>query len=146
MAVTWSDESDTVTIQESEASPPDPAGESPAAAEAGSLRALFDFMDKNGDGKVSRIEMIQALRKDPNTRKYLGLPAHFRQGSPEHAAFEAVFQRLDADGSREITWAEFVRMAHIDPELWSHETRRELLVPVLTVVEEGTVAALRQRA
>lgn len=64
-------------------------------------------------------------------RECLGLPAKIRQGSPEHTAFEvlspcprassdhgndiyagckrrqAVFQRLDSDDSREITWQEF---------------------------------------
>ena len=79
-----------------------------STASNGASRLLFDKMDKNQDGSVDRIEMIQALRRDPEARACLGLPARFQQGSPEHAAFEGVFQRLDQDGSRHITWDEFV--------------------------------------
>jgi len=99
---------------------------------------MFNSMDKNGDGKVSRIEMIQALRKDPDTRKYLGLPATFKQGSPEHAAFEAVFQRMDNDDSREITWAEFQRLTFIGCE---DETTNEITKPphLLALALDGAV-------
>jgi len=87
------------------------------------LRVLFSFMDKNGDGKVSRIEMIQALRKDPNAARYLGLPSKFKQGTPEHTEFERVFQRLDADGSKEISWEEFERICQVDTAVLSDEGR-----------------------
>ena len=72
------------------------------------LHDLFTSMDKNQDGTVNRREVIIACRKDGRVREYLGLPKSFRQGSEEHTRFESVFQGLDADGSREITWEEFV--------------------------------------
>lgn len=79
-----------------------------------SLRSLFESWDKNGDGTVNRREVISALRKDPAARELLGLPAKFAQNSTEHQAFEMVFQRLDADDSREITWTEFIEAVGID--------------------------------
>lgn len=72
-----------------------------------SLREIFAAMDTNHDNAVNRREMILACRKDPRVREYLGLPGRFRQGSEEHTRFEEVFQRLDQDDSREITWEEF---------------------------------------
>jgi len=85
------------------------ASEEPALGE---IRALFDSMDRNKDESVNRIEMIQALRKDPTLRGYFGLKeASFKPGSPEHTRFESLFQSMDADNSKEISWEEFLKVA-----------------------------------
>ena len=57
------------------------------------LRRIFDTLDVNEDGQVSRSEMIKTLRTSPEARQLLGLPKHFRQGSKGHTQFEEVFQR-----------------------------------------------------
>ena len=65
-------------------------------------------MDKNGDGKLSRAEVIKACRSDASIRELLGLPAVVRQEDGTREAFEAVFQAIDRDGSKAIDEAEFV--------------------------------------
>ena len=79
------------------------------AATDAQLRRVFETMDRNADGEVNRIEMIKALRKDAECRELLGLPKKFKQGSQGHTEFETVFQRMDRDGSRAISFAEFRR-------------------------------------
>jgi len=71
------------------------------------LRLLFNIMDRNGSGSISRSEMIHALRSDPHVRSYLGLPERFQQGSEGHSAFERIFQRFDENNSKENDWDEF---------------------------------------
>ena len=85
------------------AEPPGPG------VDAAHFAAAFRRIDKNGDGVLSRIEVIQAAKRDPEVRSLLGLPAAIRQEDGTRDAFEAVFQRLDADSSRTITAEEFVR-------------------------------------
>jgi len=54
-------------------------------------------MDKHGDGRVSRAELIRALQVDRELRTLLGLPAHI--GDAERRVFEATFQELDSGDS-----------------------------------------------
>ena len=70
-----------------------------------SLVALFNQADKNGDGGISRAELILALRKFPELAKRLNLPA--RVGDDERDAFEQVYQGADTDDSRSITQNEW---------------------------------------
>ena len=73
--------------------------------------AAFKKIDKNGDGRLSRAEVIQALRKDPEVRKLLGLEEFetIRQEDGSRDAFEKVFQALDADSNKMIDEREFCR-------------------------------------
>jgi len=80
-----------------------------SASELASLRLLFDSIDRDKKGKVNRIEMIQALRKDPTLRGYFGFKENcFQPGSPEHTRFESLIQRMDAHDSNAISWEEFL--------------------------------------
>ena len=56
--------------------------------------------------------MVVAIRRDPEVRELLGLAAHeqIRQEDGSRDAFEAVFQRLDADDDRAIDEREFARL------------------------------------
>eukprot|EP01052_Picozoa_sp_SAG31_P055067 SAG31_NODE_14998_length_776_cov_1.412112_1_plen_258_part_11 len=89
------------------------------AADADDLLALaarlFHTVDKNSDGSLSRAELIKAARGDIELRELLGLPA--RIGDEDRAAFERVFQGMDADDSRGVVFAEFrswfVENAHV---------------------------------
>eukprot|EP01043_Picozoa_sp_COSAG02_P006164 COSAG02_NODE_173_length_31245_cov_413.548096_19_plen_1357_part_00 len=71
------------------------------------LRQVFACVDVNGDGTLSRAEVIMRLRKDPDLAELLGLPV--RVGAAERAAFEAVFQSMDRDNDHEIDADEFVQ-------------------------------------
>ena len=72
-------------------------------------QAAFHLMDKDGNGKLSRAEVIQALRKDATVRKVLGLPAVIRQEDGTRDRFEEVFQAMDTDGSKAVPFDEFAR-------------------------------------
>ena len=99
-----------------EAPPSEPTLTNPPleGAAATAAAAAFHKMDKNGDGVLSRIEVVKALRSDPAIRELLNLPAHIRQEDGSRDQFEAVFQRMDADGSKGITEDEFCRV--LNPE------------------------------
>ena len=65
------------------------------------------MMDKNGDGVLSRIEVIKAVRTHPSVRALLGLGAEIHQEDGTRDSFERVYQAIDADDSKSITLAEF---------------------------------------
>ena len=76
------------------------------------LRALFNELDKNHDGYVSRIDFIKALRRpESGVARYFGLSTEVRQEDGTRDAFERVFQALDQDASSGISWAEFRDLA-----------------------------------
>lgn len=73
-------------------------------------KIAFRKMDKNGDGKLSRIEVIKACRADEEIRSMLNIPtAAIRQEDGSRDAFEVIFQAMDSDQSKTIDEAEFVR-------------------------------------
>ena len=55
------------------------------------LRVVFGLMDRNGDGQVTKIEAIKALRASPELRELLGLGLVRQEDGEE---FEWMFQRL----------------------------------------------------
>ena len=79
----------------------------PRALRRASARAAFRLIDKNGDGTLSRIEVIKALRTQPKVQKILQLPAIIRQEDGTRDAFEAVFQAIDKNSNKEICLEEF---------------------------------------
>ena len=77
-----------------------------SSAQVAQLRAAFARVDANGDGNISKEEIMAALRRDPDVGELLGLHGH----TGEDMLFEAgrVFQDMDADGNQEIDVDEFV--------------------------------------
>ena len=82
--------------------------DSPLAANRASIEDAFRRIDANGDGVLSRIEVIKACRANEDIRALLGLPKVIRQEDGTRDAFEAVFQAVDGDGSKGIDEEEFV--------------------------------------
>ena len=66
---------------------------------------MFERVDRNGDGQVSRSELIRALRQDEALQALLGLPAKI--GDDQRSGFEVVFQGMDKNDNRSITLPEF---------------------------------------
>ena len=74
------------------------------------ITEAFALIDANGDGSLSRIEMIKACRSSEHVRVLLGLPRVIRQEDGTRTAFERAFQEFDADSSKSITLAEFLHV------------------------------------
>jgi Ca2+-binding EF-hand superfamily protein len=97
------------------------------------LRQVFACVDVNGDGSLSRAELIMRLRKDPDLAALLDLPV--RVGEAERAAFEAVFRGMDENGDNEIDADEFVqffarRESGEAPTLAKDSLENALAVPI----------------
>ena len=69
------------------------------------IAIAFHQMDKNGDGTLSKSEVIRACRADAELRSLLGMPSRVRPEDTEF--FERLFQRMDNDGSKSIDYEEF---------------------------------------
>mmetsp|Transcript_33037 Transcript_33037/g.65706 ORF Transcript_33037/g.65706 Transcript_33037/m.65706 type:complete len:168 (-) Transcript_33037:315-818(-) len=65
------------------------------------LKALFTTLDKDGDGKVTSKEWGKAVKKNKDM-----LAKYF--GGAELKEIGQAFKRLDADGSGDLTWDEFI--------------------------------------
>ena len=81
------------------------------------MRAVFDMIDTNGNGSVDRSELATAMKKDPRIESFLALPARVSKQAKDGEtskdevemidSFLTVFDQIDDDGSKEITWQEF---------------------------------------
>merc|ERR1740121_57296 len=81
----------------------------PASPRQAVASEAFRIIDKNGNGSLSRIEVILACRRDPSVRALLGLPATIRQEDGSRDRFEQVFQAMDSDDSKDVDFEEFAR-------------------------------------
>jgi len=70
----------------------------------------FERIDKNGDGMLSRDEVIKACKSDSRVRQLLDLPAEITEG-PSRQKFDKAFRRLDKDDSKTIDLTEFASLA-----------------------------------
>eukprot|EP00929_Paragymnodinium_shiwhaense_P044212 TRINITY_DN22693_c1_g1_i1.p1 TRINITY_DN22693_c1_g1~~TRINITY_DN22693_c1_g1_i1.p1 ORF type:complete len:1778 (-),score=425.59 TRINITY_DN22693_c1_g1_i1:59-5392(-) len=90
------------------------------------LRDVFRSCDISGDGRVNKREFVRALRRQSGTAAaFFKLPGNIRQADGSHEKFEALFQRIDGDGDREITWEEF--RAFYEREAEWHKDANEVL-------------------
>jgi len=72
------------------------------------LRAVFDSCDTQQNGMVNKRELIKAIRRDGKMADFFGLPMEIRQEDGSRDEMEKLFQAMDSDSDREITWNEFV--------------------------------------
>ena len=68
---------------------------------------LFEQLDKDKNGTLSRIEVIKSLRSNKEVQALLRLPSRIRQEDGTRDAFESVFQAIDRDDSKSISKAEW---------------------------------------
>jgi hypothetical protein len=71
------------------------------------LYEMWEIADRNGDGKVTKPELIKALRGFADLAEDLNLPQNIRQEDGTRQQFEEFFQNLDTNNDRNISWEEF---------------------------------------
>ena len=70
---------------------------------------IFQQIDGNSDGRISRIEFIRALRQDSVLAFKLDLPHAIQQEDESRRLFELTFHELDVDNSKTISLSEWLR-------------------------------------
>lgn len=106
---------------------PNTAPTTPASAEKmdlKKLRMIFDSADVQGNGMVNKRELVKGLRRDAKMAEFFGLPSEIRQEDGSRDQMEALFQAMDSDSDREITWEEFVAFQasmHLRKSQWSED-------------------------
>ena len=73
------------------------------------LREVFDKIDKNHDGSLTRAELIIRLRKDEEVATLLQVHLPQNMSDAGREQFEAVFQGMDSNDDREVDAEEFIR-------------------------------------
>ena len=88
--------------------PPPPPPDAAAVREA-ELRRVFDAADKSGDGSISIIEAVKALRGDAAFGRALGFDgsSRVRQEDGTRDRLVRAFGALDVDGDKMLSWDEF---------------------------------------
>eukprot|EP00754_Rhynchopus_humris_P002258 Rhum_TRINITY_DN11245_c0_g1::Rhum_TRINITY_DN11245_c0_g1_i2::g.43550::m.43550 len=71
------------------------------------LREIYDRLDVMHRNRVTRAQLINALKADDEVRRLMHLPARIAQASPAQTDFERLFQALDAHNTRGISWEDF---------------------------------------
>ena len=117
-----------------------PAADVNAIALEGYLRQVFDRVDTGGDGEISIVEAIKALRTDDEFAELLGFDEATRvkasDGSKDRLTL--ALAALDSDGDKLVSWEEFRRAA-------LGETADEAPVVVIEAVEPAAEEAAAPR-
>ena len=82
------------------------------------IRSLFDKVDADGDGFINVREMVIGLRSLPEFGELMGLPQRVVQEDGTRDAMVAIFQDIDKNNDRDISWEEFLE--------WFLESRAKL--------------------
>ena len=80
---------------------------------------VFNLIDKNRNGVVSRIELFMACKHDRKVATLLQIPEKIMQEDGTFDDFEASFQLMDADDSDQVTIAEWQHFwaTHVQPKM-----------------------------
>ena len=70
--------------------------------------SIFKRIDSNGNGEISQIEFIKALRQNEGLAKRLGLPSQIKQEEDSRRIFQLAYAEIDKDESKTIQIEEFV--------------------------------------
>lgn len=73
------------------------------------LHSIFEKCDTNSDGHINKRELVLGIRRDATVAAFFGLPEVIRQEDGSRDQMEQIFQSLDKNDDREISWAEFRR-------------------------------------
>jgi Ca2+-binding EF-hand superfamily protein len=86
------------------------------------IALAFDLLDEDGDGSLTRIEVLKGMRDKPEVRELLQMGEF-----TDPAVFDGVYRAIDTDGSNSIDRAEFEAyfLRKLDPDDPSNESARE---------------------
>jgi Ca2+-binding EF-hand superfamily protein len=77
------------------------------------IRNVFDKLDQNSNGKVSKSEFLISLQNDPTVAAILGLPAIVKENEETNTvaikSFIDIFYKIDKDADLEVDWEEFLK-------------------------------------
>ena len=82
-----------------------------AEFEAGPVIDLFNTLDNNGDGKLSKIELINGVHHDSigtDVSNRFRFPKRIKQEDCTRDIFMRIFHEIDTDGNGNITLDEMV--------------------------------------
>lgn len=82
------------------------SGQTPKAADTALLK-IFSHCDRDGDGKMNKRDIIKVCQESPEVADFLRLPRKILQEDEARTKMEYLFQAVDKDNDRRITWEEF---------------------------------------
>jgi Ca2+-binding EF-hand superfamily protein len=88
---------------------PSPSPPAPASDPVEVAIRMFKRIDRDGDGSVTHIELIKALRGDRTVAAALQLPSHIRQEDGTRDSYMLCFNEIDRDGTGTISLDEFLQ-------------------------------------
>jgi hypothetical protein len=99
------------SVAEAPAPAPQVTGAATLTALEPHLRAIFDRVGASGDGEISLAEAVQALREDEDFAEVLGFEGatQVKRTDGTKDRLGTALQKMDADGDKTISWAEFRR-------------------------------------
>lgn len=71
------------------------------------LRQIFEQCDTSRDDSINKRELIKVCRSDSNIADFFGLPSNIRQEDGSREQMERLFQAVDTDSDRQLSWTEF---------------------------------------
>lgn len=84
-----------------------PTAVAPNVAAATRLKEIFDQVDTSRDGCINKRELIKICRSDSSIADFFGLATVIRQEDGSRDNMERLFQAIDTDSDRQLSWAEF---------------------------------------
>lgn len=84
-----------------------PTAVGPSAEAERRLREIFDKVDTGKDSHINKRELIKICRADSSIADFFGLSPKIRQEDGSRDDMERLFQAIDSDSDRQLSWAEF---------------------------------------
>ena len=112
------------------------------------IRNVFDKLDQNSNGKVSKSEFLMSLQNDPTVAAILGLPAIIKENEETNTvaiqSFIDIFDKIDKDADLEVDWDEFLNFFVYEEkkEGGDKQTPTSGIAEEATKVEEENIEAV----
>jgi len=85
----------------------EPSALAPSPEAEARLRSIFDLCKSGSEEVINKRGLIKICRKDASVADFFGLASNIRQEDGSKDALERLFQAMDTDGDRQLSWSEF---------------------------------------